>query len=154
MIPSQQDHDPNDPEQHVLWALTHLPTVAGVGAITHPAYLKQWSKHLWQAGFRHTDWLRKLANEDGFIHVDQLPVQEIKFQPAFRGPQHGYNNAARWVGKDTPDPEYVKIPNVQTLTDQEAYALLYQLDARGVRMPNVPKRDTASVEGNTNGIRH
>lgn len=147
MIPSQQEHDPNDPEQHVLWALRNLPTIAGVGAITHPAFLKGWSKHLWEAGFRHVDWLRKLANEDGFIHVDQLPEQTIKFQPAFRGPGHTYNNAARWVAHDTPDPEPFRIPNVAQMTDQEKYALLYQLDAQGVRMPNIPKRDTASVEG-------
>ena len=147
MIPTQAEHNPNDPEQHVLWALRNLPTIAGVGAITHPAFLKQWSKHLWQAGFRHTDWIRALADEDGNIHVSKLPEQTIKFQPAFRGPGHNYNNAARWAKMDTPDPEPFKIPNIENMTDQEKYALLYQLDQQGVRMPKRFQRDTAQVEG-------
>lgn len=147
MIPSQAEHNPNDPEQHVLWALRNLPTIAGVGAITHPAFLKQWSKHLWQAGFRHMDWIRALADEHGNIHVSKLPEQTIKFQAAFRGPGHHYNNAARWANMDTPDPQPFKIPNVESMTDQEKYALLYQLDQQGVRMPKQFKRDTAQVEG-------
>jgi hypothetical protein len=147
MIPPQGQHDENDPEQHVLWALTHLPLVAGVGAITNPAYLKGWSKHLWQAGFRHVDWIKKLADADGNIHVSKLPEQTIKFQPAFRGPRHGYNNAARWVGPETPDPEPFRVPDPEKMTTQEQYALLYRLDQLGVRMPKQLQRDTAQVEG-------
>lgn len=147
MIPTQAEANHNEPEQHVLWALRNLPTIAGVGAITHPAFLKSWSKHLWQAGFRHVDWIRKLADEEGNIHVSKLPEQTIKFQAAFRGPGHHYNNAARWVGKDVPEPEAFRVVNVQQMTDQEKYALLYQLDRAGVRMPTQIKRDTARVEG-------
>lgn len=145
-IPSQEDADLNSPEEHVLWALRNLPTIAGVGAITHPAVLRSWSKHLWQIGFRHVDWLRKLADEDGNIHVSKLPKQGLKFQQAFRGPGHAYNNAARWVTPDTPDPEPFQVPNIRQMTDQENYALLYQLDQAGYRLPQQPKRDTAQVE--------
>jgi hypothetical protein len=151
MIPYQEDHDPESPEQHVVWALRQLPMIAGIGAITNPAFLRGWSKHLWQAGFRHVDWIRKLADEDGNIHVSKLPEQEIKFQHAFRGPQHGYNNAARWVGKDTPEPKPFVVPNIEQMTHQEKYALLYQLDAAGVRIPQQIKRDTAEVEGSPRG---
>ena len=149
MIPSQEDHNPNLPEEHVVWALRNLPTIAGVGAITHPAFLKQWSKHLWQAGFRHVDWIRKLADEDGNIHVSKLPEQEIKHQPPFRGPGHGYNNAAYWVGKDTPKPEPFRVPNIRGMTDQENWALAYQLDQAGYRFQKPIERDTARVEGDT-----
>lgn len=150
-LPLQADHNPNDPEEHAVWALRNLPTIAGVGAITHSGFLRQWSKHLWKAGFRHTDWLRNLADEDGNIHVSKLPEQEIKFMPAFRGPTHTYNNAAQWVGKDAPEPKPFVVPNVARMTQQEQYALLYQLEQAGVRLPEQFKRDTAQVEGNPRG---
>ncbi|AEK07304.1 hypothetical protein PBI_MYXUS_31 [Mycobacterium phage Myxus] len=130
-IPTQDQHDPEDPRQHVVWALRNLPMVAGVGAITHPAYLADWSEHLYRAGFRHVDSLRALADENGNIHVSQLPQQEIKFQPAFRGQRHDLNNAARWVKHDEPDPEPVRIPNIRQLTDQENRAMLEQYKRDG-----------------------
>ncbi|AGT14279.1 minor tail protein [Mycobacterium phage Adzzy] len=130
-IPSQESHDPTDPRQHVSWALRNLPMIAGVGAITHPGYLSDWSEHLWKCGFRHVDALRALADEDGNIHVSQLPEQSIKFQPAFRGQRHDMNNAARWVDMNTEDPEPVRIPNIRQLTQQENRAMLSQYERDG-----------------------
>ncbi|ASR86138.1 minor tail protein [Mycobacterium phage BobSwaget] len=138
MIPSQESHDSSKPREHVAWALRNLPMVAGVGAITHPAYLSDWSEHLWKCGFRHVDWLRGLADENGNIHVSQLPEQEIKFQPAFRGQRHDMNNAARWVGKDEPDPEPVRIPDIRKLTQQENEAMLRQYREAGMIPDNSP----------------
>ncbi|WKW87245.1 hypothetical protein SEA_CHARGERPOWER_30 [Mycobacterium phage Chargerpower] len=137
-IPSQKDHDPKDPRQHAIWALRNLPMVAGVGAITHPGYLADWSEHLWKAGFRHVDSLRELADEDGNIHVSQLPEQTIKFQPAFRGQRHDMNHAARWVEHDTPDPEPVRIPDIRKLTQQENEAMLQQYREAGMIPDNRP----------------
>ncbi|QGJ88782.1 hypothetical protein SEA_YECEY3_30 [Mycobacterium phage Yecey3] len=137
-IPSQQDHNPKDPRQHAIWALRNLPMVAGVGAITHPAYLADWSEHLWKCGFRHVDALRELADEDGNIHVSQLPEQVIKFQPAFRGQRHDMNNAARWVKHDEPDPEPVRIPDIRKLTQQENEAMLRQYREAGMIPDNRP----------------
>lgn len=137
-IPSQGEHNKNDPRQHAAWALRNLPMVAGVGAITNPAYLADWSEHLWKCGFRHVDWLRELADEDGNIHVSKLPEQEIKFQPAFRGQRHYLNHAARWVGKDEPDPQPVRIPDIRKLTQQENEALLMQFRAAGMIPDNRP----------------
>ncbi|ALA48137.1 minor tail protein [Mycobacterium phage Phlei] len=130
-IPTQENHDPSDPRQHVAWALRNLPMIAGVGAITHPGYLAGWSEHLWRAGFRHVDWIRGLADENGYIHVSQLPEQEIKFQPPFRGQRHHVNNAARWVDKDTPDPKPVVIPDIRKFTEQENLAVLKQYEEEG-----------------------
>ncbi|MGZ6053983.1 MAG: phage gene 29 protein family protein, partial [Isosphaeraceae bacterium] len=56
-IPSQQEADMDKPEEHVLWALRNLPSFAGSGVVTHSGFLRGWSKHLWEAGFRHVDWL-------------------------------------------------------------------------------------------------
>lgn len=137
-IPSQESHDPSDPRQHAAWALRNLPMVAGVGAITHPEYLADWSEHLWKVGFRHVDALRALADENGNIHVSQLPEQTIKFQPAFRGQRHDANNAARWVGMDEEAPKPVVIPNIRQLTDQENKAMLQQYERDGWIKNNAP----------------
>lgn len=109
----------DDPEEHFLWALRNMPSFAGSGVITHSGFLRTWSKHLWEAGFRH--------------HPDK---QQIKFQEAFRGPHHTYNNAARWVPMDAPAPEPVYLPDVSKLTIQEQHVLAYQLEQEGV----IPKR--------------
>ncbi|AXH48805.1 minor tail protein [Mycobacterium phage Steamy] len=130
-LPTQETHDPRDPRQHVVWALRNLPMVAGVGAITHPGYLSDWSEHLYKCGFRHVDSLRALADEDGNIHVSQLPEQEIRFQQPFRGQRHPMNPAARWVEKDEADPEPVRIPDIRKLTDQENQAMLQQYRDQG-----------------------
>lgn len=132
MITTQESHDPTNPREHAQWALRNLPMVAGVGAITHPGYLADWSEHLWKVGFRHVDAIRALADENGMIHVDQLPRQVIKFQQPFRGQRNDYNNAARWVKADEPDPEPVVIPDISKLTQQENEAMLQQYRAAGM----------------------
>ncbi|EHB44159.1 hypothetical protein MycrhDRAFT_6909 [Mycolicibacterium rhodesiae JS60] len=138
MIPSQEDHDPLNPREHVAWALRNLPMVAGVGAITHPGYLGDWSEHLWKCGFAHRDYLAGLADENGMIHVSQLPQQVIKHQPPFRGQRHMANNAARWVGMDESDPKPVRIPDVKKLTDQENRAMIKQYEDLGMIPANAP----------------
>jgi len=146
-IPTQESHDPSDPEEHFLWALRNMPMFAGVGAITHPGILRTWSKHLWDAGFRHSDYLKSLA-DDKTISVDKLPKQGIKFQAPARGPRHSLNNAARWVPVgDASDPEPVRIPNVQAMTIQERQALLYQFYELGL-IPQAPTGPAGSAVEN------
>ncbi len=136
-IPSQYEADFNKPDEHFVWALRNLPSFAGTGVVTHSGFLRLWSEHLWKCGFAHRDYLESLADENGMIHVDRLPKQTIKFQEAFRGPHHQYNNAARWVDKDTPDPEPMRLPDVRQLTIQEQHAMAYQLEEAGV----IPRRE-------------
>lgn len=131
-LPSQDDHNPEDPEEHAAWALRSLPTLGGSGMVTHSGFLRLWSKHLWDVGFRHVDYLKRLADADGNIHVSRLPKQTIRFQKAFRGPHHQYNPAARWVSHDTPEPRPTRVPNIDQLTIQEQHALLYQFQAKGM----------------------
>ena len=132
MIPYQDEADFSDPEQHFSWALRSLPTFAGVGAITHPGFLRQWSKHLWDCGFAHRDWLVRLADEDGNIHVSKLPSQRKKLQRALRGPRHHYNNAAQWVDVDTPEPPKTRLPDIRQLTREENEAMLEQYRNAGM----------------------
>lgn len=145
-IPLQHEVDLNDPEERNLWVLVHLPNVGGVAMAAHPEVLRGWSKHLDDAGYIHVDRLRELADENGMIHVDQLPVQKIKYQPPYRGPQTIYNTAGRWVPIDTPDPEPVRIQDLSKFTRDEREAYVWQLKQLGDLPPQQPDVDTASVE--------
>ena len=146
MIPSQQDSDFNDPEEHFAWALRNMPTLGGVGAVTHPMFLKQWSKHLFECGFIHESYLRKKADDDGNIHVSKLPHQTIKLQNSARGPHHLYNNGTQWVPIGKEDPAPVRIPNIETLTVQEKHALLKQFEMNGMVKDGAVAPDLAEIE--------
>jgi len=137
VIPTKEEADMNNPEEHFLWALRNMPAFAGAGVVTHPGFLRQWSSHLWSCGFAHRDYLEGLADEDGNIHVSKLPRQAIKFQPAVRGPRHGFNNAARWVSAETPDPEPINLPDIRQLTIQENEYMLEQYRSAGM-IPTPP----------------
>jgi hypothetical protein len=143
-IPAQQDANHNDPEEHLVWAMRNMPTFAGIGAVTHSGFLRKWSEHLFKVGFRHVDWLAGLADENGNIHVSQLPKQQIKFQEAFRGPHHQYNNAAQWVPVGALDPEPMQIQDVSKLTLQEKHVLAYQLQQEGVIPTQKPPQHSAT----------
>lgn len=145
-IPTQQTTDLLKPEHHLLWTLNNMPVIAGTGAVTNEGILRMWAKHLWEVGVAHRDYLETLADENGFIHVSQLPRQAKKFIPAMRGPRHGFNNASRWVemsSKETPPP-VVQDPRLLTAQEREAQLSIY---AELGLIPDLPPgRDSASVE--------
>lgn len=144
-IPNQEQCNPGKPDEHFLWALRAMPMIAGSGMMTHPGFLRGWSKHLWECGFAHRDYLAGLADADGNIHVSKLPAQQIEFQPPFRGPQHGYNPASQWVKPGTAAPQPVTIPDINEWATNEQYVLAYQLKECGVVIPDAVKPSTAQV---------
>lgn len=145
-IPTKEKCDLSNPEEKFLWALVHLPNVGGVATVTHPDILKAWSVHLGECGFVHVDELLELADADGNIRVSQLPVQEKKLQTPFRGPQHQYNGASKWVPMDTPDPVKVVIPDIRQMTPEENAAMIRQYQEAGMLPPPAPALDKAEVE--------
>lgn len=145
MIKPQEDVNWSDPQQHFAWALRNMPSFFGTGAVTHPAILLQWSEHLWECGFAHRDYLEGLADENGNIHVSQLPIQNIRWQPPFRGPYSTYNNAARWVGNDQTPPPLMRLPNVMELTQQENEYMLQQYKDAGLIKDREPVKPLAEV---------
>jgi Protein of unknown function (DUF2744) len=153
MIIDQEEVDWSQPDQHFTWALRNMPTGPDSGAIVYPGFLRQWSEHLWRCGFAHRDYLEGLADENGNIHVSQLPQQEIRYQKPFRGPHHHYNNAARWVAMDTPEPEPVRIPDIRELTIQENQAMLAQYRRDGWLKDGRPMPSQAEVMGEPDGAR-
>lgn len=129
---SQEQTNWDNPQDHFVWALRNMPMVAGSGGITHPAILRGWSEHLWECGFVHRDHLVSKANEDGHIHVNDLPTQRRRFQPAIMGPRHHYNPAARWVAPTAPDPKPRSIPDIRQFTQHENAAILRQYQEAGM----------------------
>lgn len=146
-IPSQAETNFDDPEEHFLWAFRNIPMLAGSGMLAHSGFFRKWSKHLWECGFAHRSWLERLADKDGNIHVSKLPQQKLFFQEAFRGPRHTYNPAARWVTEEElqTEPEPFVVPNIQEMTDQENWALAYQLKQRGFVIPDAVMPTQAEV---------
>lgn len=135
-----------DPAQHVAWALQNMPTMAGFGAVTNQSVLAEWSKHLYACGFRHVSVIAALADENGMIHVDQLPQQQIRLQPAFRGPRNAFNQASRWLPVGSPDVEPVIVPDIRDFTASEREAVLVQFrDAGEYADRYAPTPDVASV---------
>ena len=145
-IVSQQTADMRNPKEHFAWALRNMPFLGGVGAITHPSYLAQWSEHLWNCGFVHGSVIEKLADENGMFDVKKLPKQTIKFQESERGPWHTYNNGAHWVPVSKPDPTPVRVPNVEAMTIQERHVLIAQLERVGMVKEGIIQPDMAEEE--------
>lgn len=125
----------DNPEEHHLWALHNLPTIAGTGALSHPAILRRWSKHLVEAGCFHISYIARLADENGNIHISKLPKQQIKKIPAIRGPRHAYNNATTWVDVDREAPAPMRLPDPAQFTIQENHALVNRLEELGIIRP-------------------
>ncbi|WP_167464989.1 phage gene 29 protein family protein [Nocardia brasiliensis] len=125
-IPTQENSDPDNPEEHLLWGLIHLPNVGGAPMVTHPDILRAWSKHLYDLGFRH--------------HPE---LQTRKFQRPAAGPQSHWNPASAWVPLDTPEPQKRTLPSIESLTAAENAAMIAQYRAAGMIPDPTPERDKA-----------
>jgi len=144
--PVKEKCDLDKPEEHFLWALVLIPFSEKVLQPIQQNIAKVISKHLWSLGFRHVDWLRGLANEEGFIHVDDLPEQQFKLQMPHRGPQSSLNAMAIWVpmSADTPDP--IVLPDVNKMTHEERAVLTEELKKYGyIKEPERYLGQTAEV---------
>ncbi|PXX65384.1 uncharacterized protein DUF2744 [Nocardia tenerifensis] len=123
-IPLHEDCDPNDPHEAFTWALVGLPGPSNSPLLVHPAVLRQWSKHLWDLGFRH------------------YPEEQTKeFHPPARGVTHWLNGSGQWAEKGTPAPPQVSAPDMSELTDEERQHVVQQLRESGDLAHLVDRRD-------------
>ncbi|WP_405137510.1 DUF2744 domain-containing protein [Nocardia sp. NBC_01388] len=115
MIPLQEHQDPENPEEHFLWALVSLPGPKGAPMLVSPKILRKWSEHLWNAGFRH--------------HPHE---QTHEYHPPARGPHHWVNGAGRWVQTGTvARAQRITAPDISGFTPEERRNLVEQLQAHG-----------------------
>ncbi|GAB4584396.1 phage gene 29 protein family protein [Nocardia sp. IFM 10818] len=124
-IPVQAGCDPDNPEEFALWALLHLPRT-GVPMLMHPSVLRDWSKHLWDLGFRHNPEL-----------------QTKKLQRPIAGKQSPFNGSTQWVDIDTEEPPLRAIPDIASLTPEENAAMLAQYERAGMIPAPSDERDGA-----------
>lgn len=110
-IPLQSACNPDDPEEHFLWATVGLAGPTSHAPLILPVAVgRKWSNHLHDCGFRH--------------HPE---LQKIKYLPPPAGTNWVVGSAGRWVDINTPLTAEQTAPDISHLSDAEQLALLAQL---------------------------
>lgn len=134
MIPTKDTCDQSNPDEAMLWACMYIP-VMGRSPMTFPRMIgEKMSRHFVECGYVHVDNIRALADENGMVHVDQLPKQTKKFQRPYRGQQTQLNPMGSFVPMSVKDPEPVVIQDPVALTVQEREAQVERLRYMGYRI--------------------
>lgn len=144
-IPTRESCDQDDPRTKFAWMFVAWPFIGDETFTPSDELVEKWSKRVDDLALVDAERLRDLADENGFIHVDQLPTPKIKLLKANRGPDHTINGLSGWVGIDEPEPEPVIIPDVGVYTRYEQEIIKEQLRYHGVVKDEEPKTPTARV---------
>jgi len=144
-LPLQETCDQNDPREAHQWLFVALPFGETQSHTPDVRMLPSWSQRVADAGYMHVNQIRALANEDGFVHVDQLPKQRKRLRAPYRGQQHYLNGACEWVDMDEPDPEPFIVPDPAAHTPHEQAAMVERLYYTGALKRPEPEVDKASV---------
>ncbi|WP_019932352.1 DUF2744 domain-containing protein [Nocardia sp. BMG111209] len=113
-IPLHEHCDQDEPEEAFVWALIGLPGPRNSPLLVHPHTLGEWSKHLWDLGFRH-------APDD----------QAKEYHPPARGHRHWLNGSGQWLPQGAPRATLPGLPDVTELTADERAHLVRQLRDSG-----------------------
>ena len=144
-LPLQSTCDQNDPRTAHQWLCVQLPFGQNQGHTPDLRLLPDWSQRIDDAGYRHVDQIRALADENGLIHVDQLPKQRKRFRAPYRGQQHALNGSGEWVDMDAEDPEPFAVPDPAAHTPHEQAAMAERMYYTGALKRPEPVVDKASV---------
>jgi hypothetical protein len=142
-FPTQENCDMDVPEEHILWPFSAVPYGDKVTQPVQSNIGKVFSKHLVELGYVHGPWLAAQADENGYIHVDQIPKQTKKLLMPYRGQQHPLNPSAIWVDMDIEAPEPPVLPNVRAMTRHEQELMVSELEDLGLIQP--PQRNLGKV---------
>ncbi|MFE3754553.1 DUF2744 domain-containing protein [Nocardia tengchongensis] len=126
-IPLHEHCDPDKPEEAFVWALIGLPGPKNSPLMVHPLTLGDWSKHLWDLGFRHS--------------VDD---QTKEFHPPARGHHHWLNASGNWLPTGTERIVVPDLPDVTQMTAEERAHVVQQLRERG-ELAHLVERDRNSA---------
>ncbi|WP_330185014.1 DUF2744 domain-containing protein [Nocardia sp. NBC_01503] len=113
-IPLHEHCDQDTPEEAFVWALIGLPGPRNSPLMVHPETLGEWSKHLWDLGFRH-------APED----------QTKEYHPPARGHHHWLNGLGQWLPQGTDRVVVPDLPDVTAMTAEERAHVVRQLRDHG-----------------------
>lgn len=148
-IPTQDSCDWNNPSEAFLWASMYIPVLGRSPMVWPRMIAEKMSEHYDACGFVHVDRVAALADENGYIHVDQLPKQRQKLMRPYRGQQTELNPMGRWVPMDEDEPEPVRIQDPVAMTVHEREAQVERLRYLGYQVnepePEKPKGGVEDV---------
>lgn len=125
-MPTRQQHesDLNDPKQRFVWAFQNL-SYNGFPVAFPDKVLEEWSEHLSKCGFVHIDQVREAGT------IDDLPGQQIHFQPPIRGQDHYMNMSGDWVDINQPIQQPI-VPAAQLMTPAEKAKMIEEFREEGL----------------------
>lgn len=128
----QHEADLNDPKQRVAWAFRDICS-RGVPVAVPDPIKEEWSEHLSRAGFIHIDQVREVLStfECGQEILNQLPQQEIHYQPPIRGQDHSLNTSGEWV-PITQAIQQPMVPTASLMTPQEKAKMVAEFKEEGL----------------------
>ncbi|MGV9744584.1 phage gene 29 protein family protein [Rhodococcus zopfii] len=141
-VPTVDDCDRNEPTQKFQFMFVALPFIGDTPFTPQDELLEKWSKRADDIGMAYGPHLAELADENGMIHVSQLPQPKIKLLKPNRGPDHTLN-VTGWVGIDEPEPGPVVIPDMGPHTPHEREIVAEQLRYFGTIPTEKPALETA-----------
>lgn len=102
----QKDTDFNNPKERFVWAFRGIEYKGSPIAMAEPV-LEAFSEHLTKCGFIHVSQIEEILStmEYGSEILDQLPEQQIHYQPPVQGQDHGLNLSGRWQSVTDPIKE-------------------------------------------------
>ncbi len=143
-LPMQSNCNQDDPREANQWLFVDLQFGPNQPYTPDQRMLPDWSERVSDAGFVHVDNVRKLADANGMVHVDQLPKQKLRYRPPYRGQQHTLNHGV-WVPMDEKDPEPFAVPDPAEFTSHEQEAMAERLYHTGVLKREDPKPEGAQA---------
>lgn len=153
-FPTLEDCDQDDPRDAHRWvAAGGIPFHGSTPLLLQPDVLPDFSEQLSDCGLVHAPSLARFADENGYIHVSQLPKQKKRPTPAFRGQQHMLNPASALVDVDADDP-YAVIPDPAQFTRHEQEVLKERLKLTGVITEPEPEIKGAKIMPDFNPSDH
>lgn len=114
-FPTYEDCDQEKPEEAFQWALTAFPFTGSTPLLIDPHVRPEWSKLLWDLGFRH--------------HPE---LQTKKVRPPLRGQQHVLNGMIEVADVDAPEPPDIVIQDPELLARHEQEVVAEKLRYLGV----------------------
>ncbi|MFD6517295.1 DUF2744 domain-containing protein [Rhodococcus sp. NPDC060176] len=144
-IPTLENCDQSDPEQVLQWIAVQLPFAGKQEYTPGPDQRAAWSKRWDSLAIVYAPSLVKLADENGNIHVSQLPQPKLKLRVPHRGQQHYLNGAMQWVDIDEPELDPVALPDMGEYTRHEQEFVAEQLRYHGVVKDAAAESDSAEV---------
>lgn len=122
---TQAETDFSNPKERFGWAFRGIKYGDHTMTIADPI-VEQWSEHLSACGFIHVSEVVK--EYPGLL--EQLPKQQIHYQPPVEGQDHGLNAAGKWQSVDEPIKES-RVDILQRLNNTEKAVLADRLREEG-----------------------